>query len=796
MLLVDALRADYLEHAPFLRDLAKQSAVGCLRECFGFVPRQAYFGGLAANEYGFTNMYCHDPAQSPFRAARALAAPILQENRRDPAGARAQIETLARQRMAPFERSYAGSVQIPLSYLPYFDLVEKFAPWDRRCGYHSLFEILDEKQVSWRQHLWPETNRLPDPSDAGIIDAAILGIDPAERLLCLHLQELDSLGHQFGPESPEVLAAIQATDRHCERLIHTLRESYDDVNLLIFGDHGMVSVTGTLDLETRLKDSGLKFGIDYAYFLDSTMARFWFYRDSARQVVTDLLKAVPGGRLLDPADLERQGIAGCDPRNAELIFLADSGRLILPNFFQAGGDPIPGMHGYDPDVTDNLGLFLVHDTGRPEWAGTALGNVDPPAIFPLLLDLLRLSPADHTSVALPRPLPPAMEPARRFTAHPDPLAEATACRQLDRIVAAVLDRCGPVEAIVLNGSFGRGEGGVIRAKDAKFKAVNDYDLTVIDSRDLRPELAALSSSLQAELGIDFVDLAWSSGDWASLPPTIFNYELRHGSQVIHGEPAVLERAPNFAPNQIPAAEFVRLLINRMAGVLSAWESPQSPDQLPGDAGSRYFTNQLVKLLIAIGDCHLYQWRAYTSSYRRRGERFGDLARGAGLSPALAAAVTDAYQEKCWPGQVASGTWSVARLVDVIPSALQLFATVNTAMTRSRARDLSAALDHYVAHHSSDPAGTKADNMRCRQHPFVGSQSLATGKPPDDSVHHIIMATIPLLLAALPATDRAACVAAARARLAPIFKLPSVQPPDADWAQLRDSTVRAWFAVCH
>ena len=72
MLLVDALRADYVERMPFLRSLARLSAVGALRECFGFVPRQAYFGGLDASTYGYTNMYRHDPAASPFRVARGV----------------------------------------------------------------------------------------------------------------------------------------------------------------------------------------------------------------------------------------------------------------------------------------------------------------------------------------------------------------------------------------------------------------------------------------------------------------------------------------------------------------------------------------------------------------------------------------------------------------------------------------------------------------------------------------------------------------------------------------------------
>ena len=79
LLLVDALRQDYVKRAPYLKHLASLSATGVLQECFGFVPRAAYFGGLDAEQYGFTNMYCFDPVESPFTMAKALP--------RSPAGA-------------------------------------------------------------------------------------------------------------------------------------------------------------------------------------------------------------------------------------------------------------------------------------------------------------------------------------------------------------------------------------------------------------------------------------------------------------------------------------------------------------------------------------------------------------------------------------------------------------------------------------------------------------------------------------------------------------------------------------
>jgi hypothetical protein len=794
MLLIDALRVDYVERMPFLRSLARQSAVGALRECFGFVPRQAYFGGLDASTYGYTNMYRHDPASSPFRVARGVATPVMEECRHERAGVRAFVEETARQRMAPFERSYAGSVQIPLSYLPLFDPVEKFAPWDRRCGYTSLFEILDAHGMRWRQLVWPETNRLVDHSDEGIVEAAIAGIDPEERFFALHLQELDCIGHMFGPESVELDRALAATDLLCRRLFEALEVTYERVNVVLFGDHGMVSVTRTLDLEPVLRATGLIYGVDYAYFLDSTMARFWFYRAESRTRIETALADLPGGRLLGAKDLVHYGIAGCDSRNAEAVFLADPGVLIFPNFFQASGDPIPGMHGYDPDIEDNLGFFMVHDATRPETAGQQLGRVDPPSIFPLLLELCGLESARFTQTPLPMPKP-AVAAGGTYTVRSDPAADALVAGHLKIILEAIKARFGPVRAVVLGGSFGRGEGGVMTGADGRLRPVNDYDLMVVDPRDLREPLRVLGEQLRSELGIDFVDLGWLGNDLSRLPATILNYDLRHGSRVIEGDTSVLDAVPTRASGMIPPAEFVRLLLNRAAGVLSGLQVSTEGEICAIPGRTDYLTNQIVKLLIAIGDWHLHHWRAYTCSYRRRADRFQHLAPGAGLRAPLVAAVGRAYAFKCAP-TTDGGGFDLGLLRGILPDFRAAFLESVNAMTSAHTRDFNRVLANYLAHFSADPGATVADNRRCLAHSFLRTRTVE-GAEGAASIHHTVMAAVPELLDALRGDNSPGALVSTRAILAPVFNLPALGGGDAAaWDRHRELVVTAWFAVCH
>ncbi len=795
LVLLDAFRPDYVRHTPYLRQLSRHSATGFVRECFGFLPRAAYFGGLDAARFGFTNMYCFDPENSVFSAARALAGHHPGTSPEFQAELRQFADQKAKERLPSFAKSYASSVQIPLAYLPFFDLVEKRAPWDARVGYPSLFALLDQKGIPWYQCAWPETNRLAQHGDAAIVRQVLKDLRAEHRFAFVHLQELDGTGHLEGPNSRALQAKLAQTDRLCRELIETARQRYGEVNVVLFGDHGMVNVTRTLDLQPVLDATRLRFGADFAWFLDSTMARFWFYHRRARAAVIEAFRQVTGGHLLSETELKDFGIAGCDRRNAEMIFLADPGVLLFPNFFQGSGEPIKGMHGYDPDCPDNLGIFLAHSAKHPEWAGGSAGNVNPPALFPLVLELMGLDP--KASPAAGPVVSPAAQSIDRFTMHPDPAAEAVVRSQLKAIVDAVERRVGQSEAIVLSGSFGRGEGGVFRGPDGRYHPVNDYDLLVVDRRDLSAALSGLGDALAKELGIDFVDLGYTDGQWQNLPPTVFNFDLKHGSRVIAGNASVLDRIPDWPSAELPVYEAVKLLLNRTAGMLSGLRGQFLAGETPAPDLQRYLANQIAKALMALGDWHLLRWGGYDSSYSVRRQRFASLAPGAGIHPDAAARIDQAYAFKLQPdyARFADGVNDIQTLLPEWEAAV--IASVNL-LTEGHGADLAAVMAGYLREQSSDPVWVKADNALCAAHPAM-PEALRPERPANASLRHLIYSVLPLLLKAgftTGATSTESLRAAVRA-LEPFLFLPSTpEHSAASWEQLRERVVKAWFALCH
>jgi hypothetical protein len=774
-LLVDAIRPDYLRHAPFIRSLAGAGA-GELREPFGFLPRAAYFGGLTPEEFGYSNMYAFDPARSPFRAARALPTRRTGASALDALDVRAFIDAVAREQLPPFARAYATSGRIPLDLLPRFSVVEQHAPWEQKAGYHSIFHELDERGMRWFEVSWPGTNALADRTDGGIVAEALRRATDDMRFGYVHLQALDACGHTFGPSSAETRDCIVETDRLVERLVQTLRSRFDAVDLLLFGDHGMVSVTRGVDILRMLDDLPLERGIDYTPFVDSTMVRVWTHGARARAMLPEVLRQAEGARLLTDADRRRMHIAGCDPRNGDLLLLAEPGVVFLPNFFQ-GDRLLPrGMHGYDPDCPDNRGVFIAHaDDVAPR-----RDVVDATELHGMLRALL------FDDVRAPVPAGDVCagpdNAATRFTMRAEEPAQAVVRGHLDAITRAVCEVAEP-RAIVLTGSFGRGEGGVARDGDT-FRPVNDYDVLVVGGPS-HPPLDRLSRSLPRRLGIDYVDLSWSDGAWDSVPASMANFDLKYGSTVIYGAGDALEPMPDLAAGDIPLVDALQLLLNRTAGLLTGLRREPSPTE----PARRYLLNQCVKASIAIGDSWLVAWQAYDASYLVRGRRFRSLASGAGVEPALVDRVADAYAMKLAP-DYESPRDPYAEVLDLAPALIGRITQVIDACSGRNAASLEDALDHYVA--MPLVPDLAADNQRVMQCEAVAT--LVRDVPSDHSVRQLVYAVLPLVLRAATASSPAC--RPADWRPAHWLSLPERVDGWAAWESMRGRVVDAWFGLVH
>jgi len=83
----------------------------------------------------------------------------------------------------------------------------------------------------------------------------------------------------------------------------------------------------------EIENLGLKAAVDYLAVYDSTMARFWFFNDRAKQVIQRQLENLLCGRVVPDEELRQLGVFFSDHRFGELVFLLHPGWLLSKSDF-------------------------------------------------------------------------------------------------------------------------------------------------------------------------------------------------------------------------------------------------------------------------------------------------------------------------------------------------------------------------------------------------------------------------------------------------------------------------------
>ncbi len=387
--MLDACRHDYISkvRTPFMQSLAATGFFSPVRPTFGFEPDAAYLAGLYPDQADGGAQFWYAPEESPFKAAKRMPAFLnrLPELPRKVIR-KLMVKAARRQSSSP----NLSTAQIPFERLADFALPAKFGlDHPQFCPDDStLFDLLRAENKKWLFHAAPRYR----VTIAAACKRAERELKPPQVFAFFHIGNLDGVGHAHGPGSPEILKELERVDRGLERLHSLARERFDAVNFVVMGDHGMIGVEKTVDLESVLAALPLSYGKDYLYILDSTMARFWFFEDRARELVEQALSVVSGGRVLDQADKDRYHLNYAHNRFGDLIYLADPGCLIFPNYYQ-DRSPVKGMHGYAPEHDGQQAALIINANGAARQVKR--DPVDMRQVFPTLCDLLGLDKPAH-----------------------------------------------------------------------------------------------------------------------------------------------------------------------------------------------------------------------------------------------------------------------------------------------------------------------------------------------------------------------------------------------------------------
>lgn len=358
--LVDALGWEILRLAPFLDDWLPYRRP--LRTILGFssgaIP--TILTGKPPESHGHWNLLYFDPAESPFRWLRPLRhAPGL-----DSRLGRKALQILGRRWLGlgpGFECVVAPKL------LPWFNWCERrnlYAPGGIE-GAHGVFDQWREAGLRAAILSYHQLGRgAGDGGDYELIRRAGAAIASGVEVVFLYLSELDHWLHFHRRDAAAIRDKLGDYDRRLSHLFQRARRRDPDAQLAVFSDHGMAPVAEREDLAgtvlAALRARRLRSPRDYLAVYDSTMARFWCFSARARRALEQVLRAQSCGRVLERAELQREGVFFPDQRYGQIIFLLHPRRLIARGDFNGRGWNPLGMHGYHPEDPDSAAVLLTN----------------------------------------------------------------------------------------------------------------------------------------------------------------------------------------------------------------------------------------------------------------------------------------------------------------------------------------------------------------------------------------------------------------------------------------------------
>ena len=355
IIFVDGFAYDYLDHAPYLNGLpAKARMVPGLG--YSVNQKALLLGPYSPDEAGYFCQWTYDP-RSPLRNWAWLfkAMSLFDSDIR--------ISAIAHKAMSRL--TGIDLFTIPFKYLSFFSSMRGTEAYTDEF---SLPTVLSQRRDELRRVLYRDHSRGPD-RDARLFREAQRTIDGDgnPHQLFVASADLDSVGHRNGPCSSATAAKVGELDELIGQTIDRFLNTYPDGRVCVFSDHGMTDIKTYVPVgfEHALGPASES---TYLYFLDATLARVWCFSDAVYDTAVQYLDSLGAGKRLTDAERDYYGVAS--KSFADIIFLFSEG--LTPERGFAGGIRTHALHGYDPELASQHGIFmsnspeLLEDSVGPE----------------------------------------------------------------------------------------------------------------------------------------------------------------------------------------------------------------------------------------------------------------------------------------------------------------------------------------------------------------------------------------------------------------------------------------------
>lgn len=211
-----------------------------------------------------------------------------------------------------------------------------------------------------------------------------LSLDATQRphFVAGYFSLVDSLGHDFGPDSAEVYAGVQEIDMLITQLHKRLSKLPHPVNLIVVSDHGMSTVDSTQSIDIDA------LAIPAGWIVKNTGPRVLIYTKGANEAdemaTIKKLNTQAKGRfvVMDEKTLVERNYFG-SARIPDIIL-----ETYAPRVFSRGNQvAYQGTHGY-PNTDDMAATFVAH--GPAFKSGMKINEMKNLEIYPVISDVLGL----------------------------------------------------------------------------------------------------------------------------------------------------------------------------------------------------------------------------------------------------------------------------------------------------------------------------------------------------------------------------------------------------------------------
>ncbi len=213
---------------------------------------------------------------------------------------------------------------------------------------------------------------------------------PAEtrpHFITLYFGVVDSVGHQFGPDSLEIEVAVAEIDQLLVRLLDGIDQSpvSQDAYVIVVSDHGMsthVPGSNVMVLSDWVDLTGIS-------VVGSGSYAFLFFDQSDPTRATQIRDAINANWqngsawLRDEAPAEWNVTA--QSRFPDIIVQADASYRVVETPARLAQLPV-GLHGWPPGFADMDGIFLASGPRLPQ--GVILNAASVIDVYPLMLEIL------------------------------------------------------------------------------------------------------------------------------------------------------------------------------------------------------------------------------------------------------------------------------------------------------------------------------------------------------------------------------------------------------------------------